>query len=148
MDSIPPLLGLALRAGRLAAGEEPVEAVCRAHKAYLMLLAKDAADNTIRRANQFCQAGKTICLTLPFTKEELGACLGRASCAIAVISEIGFAASVAEKLAKVDPETYGAAWDTLSQRAARFKKRRDDKRTQQKKHRSGKPSAFKSEKSI
>ena len=50
MDSIPSLLGLALRAGRLAVGEEPVGAACRGHKAYLLLLASDAADNTIRRA--------------------------------------------------------------------------------------------------
>ena len=43
MDSIPSLLGLALRAGRLAVGEEPVGAACRGHKAYLLLLASDAA---------------------------------------------------------------------------------------------------------
>ena len=50
MDSIPSLLGLALRAGRLAVGEEPVGVACRCHKGYLLLLASDAADNTIRRA--------------------------------------------------------------------------------------------------
>ena len=44
MDSTTSLLGLALRAGRLAVGEEPVGAACRAHKAYLLLLACDAAD--------------------------------------------------------------------------------------------------------
>ena len=77
MDSIPSLLGLALRAGRLAVGEEPVGTACRCHKGYLLLLASDAADNTIRRALHFSQAGKTICLTLPLTKEELGSGLGR-----------------------------------------------------------------------
>ena len=59
MDNIPSLLGLALRAGRLAVGEEPVGAACRCHKGYLLLLASDAADNTIRRALQFSQAGNT-----------------------------------------------------------------------------------------
>ena len=38
MDSIPSLLGLALRAGRLAVGEEPVGVACRCHKGYLLLL--------------------------------------------------------------------------------------------------------------
>ena len=142
MDNVTALLGLALRAGRLAAGEEAVEVVCRAHKAYLMLLASDAAENTIRRAGHI-RSEKTVCLTIPLTKEELGSCLGRASCAIAVISEIGFAASLAEKLAQMDPATYGDARDTLTARAARFKKRRDDKRAQQKKTRTGKPSARK-----
>ena len=69
MDSIPSLLGLALRAGRLAVGEEPVGVACRCHKGYLLLLASDAADNTIRRALHFCQAGKTICLTLTLTTQ-------------------------------------------------------------------------------
>ena len=105
MDSILPLLGLAFRAGRLAVGEEPVGAVCRAHKAYLLLLAHDAADNTIRRAHHFCQAGKTVCLTIPFSKDELGSCLGRTSCAMLAVSDVGFAAAVAEKLAQADPET-------------------------------------------
>ena len=96
MDSIPSLLGLALRAGRLAVGEEPVGVACRCHKGYLLLLASDAADNTIRRALHFCQAGKTICLTLPLTKQELGSGLGRASCAMLALTDVGFAAAVAE----------------------------------------------------
>ena len=94
MDSIPSLLGLALRAGRLAVGEEPVGVACRCHKGYLLLLASDAADNTIRRALHFCQAGKTICLTLPLTKQELGSGLGRASCAMLALTDVGFAAAV------------------------------------------------------
>ena len=147
MDSIPSLLGLAFRAGRLAVGEEPVGAVCRAHKAYLLLLAHDAADNTIRRAHHFCQAGNnTICLTLPHTKDELGSCLGRTSCAMLAISDIGFAAAVADKLAKADPDTYGNARDQLSQKAARAKKRRDEKRAHEKNLRMGKKSAPRREK--
>ena len=97
MDSIPSLLGLALRAGRLAVGEEPVGTACRCHKGYLLLLASDAADNTIRRALHFSQAGKTICLTL--------------------------------RLAQDDQKTYGEAWQTLAQKAARVKQRRDAKRS-------------------
>ena len=97
MDSMTSLLGLALRAGRLAVGEEPVGAACRAHKAYLLLLACDAADNTIRRAHQFTQAVKTITLPLPLDKTALGACLGRKSCAMVALTDVGLAASVAEK---------------------------------------------------
>lgn len=129
MDNIPSLLGLALRAGRLAVGEEPVGAACRCHKGYLLLLASDAADNTIRRALHFSQAGKTICLTLPLSKEELGTSLGRSTCAMLAVTDVGFAASVAQQLAKTDPETYGPAWETLSAKAARVKKRREEKRS-------------------
>ena len=116
MDSIPSLLGLALRAGRLAVGEEPVGTACRCHKGYLLLLASDAADNT-------------ICLTLPLTKEELGSGLGRTSCAMVAVTDVGFAASIAERLAQDDQETYGEAWQTLAQKAARVKQRRDAKRS-------------------
>ena len=108
-------------------GEEPVGTACRAHKGYLLLLASDAADNTIRRALHFCQAGNTISLKLPLTKAELGSGVGRSSCAMLAITDVGFAAAVAEKLAQADPEAYGQAWETLSQKAARAKKRRDEK---------------------
>ncbi|MFR2157879.1 MAG: L7Ae/L30e/S12e/Gadd45 family ribosomal protein [Evtepia gabavorous] len=118
MDSIPSLLGLALRAGRLAVGEEPVGVACRCHKGYLLLLASDAADNTIRRALHFCQAGITICLTLP-DQTGAGQRAGRASCAMLALTDVGFAAAVAEKLAQLDPEAYGPAWETLSNKAAR-----------------------------
>ena len=125
MDSISSLLGLALRAGRLAVGEEPVGAASRSHKAYLLLLASDAADNTIRRAHHFTQTGtNTICLSVPLTKEELGGALGRASCAMLAVTDVGLAAALAEKLAAADEKTFGPARDALSAKAAKAKKRR------------------------
>ena len=77
----------------------------------------------------FSQAGKTICLTLPLTKEELGSGLGRTSCAMVAVTDVGFAASIAERLAQDDQETYGEAWQTLAQKSARVKQRRDAKRS-------------------
>ncbi len=58
----------------------------------------------------------------PLTKQELGSGLGRASCAMLALTDVGFAAAVAEKLAQLDPEAYGPAWETLSNKAARVKK--------------------------
>lgn len=132
MDSIPSLLGLAFRAGKLAVGEEPVGVACRVHKAYLLLLAHDAADNTIRRALHLSQGGNSICLTLPYSKAELGGCLGRASCAMLAITDVGFAAATAKKLAQADPEEYGQVLEVLSKKAERAKKRRNEKRKQTK----------------
>lgn len=48
-DPILHLLGLAKKAGRLEIGEEPVGAAARAHQARVLLLAADAAPNTVRR---------------------------------------------------------------------------------------------------
>ena len=136
MDSIPSLLGLALRAGRLAVGEEPVGAACRGHKAYLLLLASDAADNTIRRATAIEfrseESGDHVRRIHDITKHllsrtELGSGLGRTACAMAALTDVGFAAAVAQRLAQSDPAAYGPAWQALSQKASQAKKRRDQK---------------------
>ena len=141
MDSILSFLGLIYRAGRLAVGEEPVGAAARAHKAYLLLLASDAADNTVRRAEHFCQAGKTVLLTALWTRQELGGAVGRTACAMMAVSDVGSAAALAEKLAARDPERFGAARDALVPKAARAKRRRDETRAHKKNVRSGKTSA-------
>ncbi|MBQ5583911.1 MAG: ribosomal L7Ae/L30e/S12e/Gadd45 family protein [Ruminiclostridium sp.] len=138
MDNIPNLLGLVHRAGKLAIGEEPVAALCRDHKAYLLLLAQDAAENSVRRAHLYAQSSENnLCVTIPLTKDELGSGLGRNSCAMVAIGDMGFAAAVADRLAKADPEHYAALSQLLAEKAARAKKRRDEKR--EKTTRPGKP---------
>ncbi len=92
------LLGLARRGGRLAVGEEPSFKEIRAHKAKLLVVASDAADNTARRAQHWADWGKVPLLTLPYRKEELGAALGRSSCALAVLTDAGLAGAVKKKL--------------------------------------------------
>ena len=140
MDNIPNLLGLVHRAGKLAIGEEPVAALCRDHKAYLLLLAQDAAENSVRRAQLYAQSSENnLCVTIPLTKDELGRGLGRNSCAMVAIGDMGFAAAVADRLAKADPEHYAALSQLLAEKAARAKKRRDEKR--EKTTRPGKPKA-------
>ena len=129
MDNIPNLLGLVHRAGKLAIGEEPVAALCRDHKAYLLLLAQDAAENSVRRAHLYAQSSENnLCVTIPLTKDELGRGLGRNSCAMVAIGDMGFAAAVADRLAKADPENYAALSQLLAEKSARAKKRRDEKR--------------------
>ena len=137
-DPILHLLGLAKKAGRLEIGEEPVGAVCRAGQARLVLLASDAAPNTRRRASHFSQAGKVPCLEAPFTKEELGLVLGRSSCAMLSLTDAGFSAAVAEKLALRNPERYGPAAGALRERAGRVLQRQKEQRRHEKNLRSGK----------
>ena len=74
MDShnILSLLGLALRGGNLAVGEEPVEAVARARDARVLLLASDAAPNTRRRTEHFAQAGQCLWLQLHTDRDDRG----------------------------------------------------------------------------
>ena len=137
-------LSLARKAGRAELGEEPVGDVSRTGKAYVIAVASDASDHTWRRAKAYAAGTEQQCVRLPFSKDELGSCLGRTSCAMLAVSDVGFAAAVAEKLAQADPETYGQARDLLSQKSARAKKRRDETRAHEKNLRRGKPRKEKS----
>ena len=60
MDNTLHTIGLALRAGRLEVGEEPVGAICRARDCRLILVARDAGDATFRRVRHFADAGQCL----------------------------------------------------------------------------------------
>ena len=137
-DPILHLLGLARKAGKLELGEEPVGALCRARHARLVLLAGNAAPNTHRRAAHFGQAGNVLYLTLPHTKEELGFLFGRGSVAMMALSDAGMAASLVEKLAKMDPDRYGPAAEQLRVKADKMLQRQREKRQHEKNLRQGK----------
>ena len=137
-DPILRLLGLAKKAGRLELGEEPVGAACRARQAKLVLLAADAAPNTRRRAAHFGQTGEVLWLETPFSKSELGAVLGRSSCAMLALTDAGFAAAAAEKLTARDPERYGPAAQQLRAKADRALQRQREQRQHEKNLRQGK----------
>lgn len=137
-DPILHLLGLARKAGKLELGEEPVGAACRAKQAKLMLLASDAAPNTRRRAAHFGEAGNVLFLELPFTKAELGFAMGRGFCAMLALTDSGFAASLADKLAARSPERYAPAAEQLRIKAERVLQRQREKRQHEKNLREGK----------
>ncbi len=132
MADILSLVGLAKKAGKLEVGEEPVGAVCRARKAHLVLLASDAASNTARRAAHFGQAGKTLWITLPCSKSALGAAVGHTSCAMAAVTDAGFAAAIAQKLASDDPGSFGPAAEQLSRKADKVYERQKERRLHEK----------------
>ena len=138
MDKLLNLIGLAKKAGKLEVGEEPVGAAARSKHARLILIASDAADNTRRRALHFGEAGECICLEIPPTKEDLGRALGRTSCALLALTDIGFAEAVAKKLAESDEAHYGEAAKRLTIKAARAAERRKELKQHEKNLRAGK----------
>lgn len=136
-NAVLKLLGLAMRAKRLAVGEEPVGAVCRARDCRLILVARDAAENTFRRVRHFADAGQCLWISVPFTKEELGSAVGRTSCAMMALTDIGFAEAVAGKLATVAPEKYQQTAQQLSVKASRAAQRREEQRSHERNVRQG-----------
>lgn len=132
------LLGIALRGGNLTVGEEPVEAVARARDARLLILASDAADNTMRRVRHFADAGQCIWVRVPFTKAELGQTLGRSAVAVCAVTDIGLAAAVAHKLADIDPVRFDETASRLDLKAQRAAERRQEQLNHEKNVRTGK----------
>ena len=91
-------LGLAKRAGKVEAGDEGVTIAARAGKAKLILTAADAGRSTCVRADNSAQYAKCPVASLPYTKDELGAALGRDTVGVAAVTDIGFAHALIEKL--------------------------------------------------
>ena len=136
-DRILSLLGLSLRGGNLAVGEEPVDAAARAKDARLLLLAADSADNTRRRCEHMALAGNCLWVRLPCTKEQMGRALGRNSVALAAVTNIGLAAALAKLLAELDPEQYGGTAERMAEKARRAAERKAEQAAHEKNLRRG-----------
>ncbi|MGN0980932.1 MAG: 50S ribosomal protein L7 [Candidatus Avoscillospira sp.] len=128
-------LGLARRGNNLVYGEETVGAACRAGHGRLLLLAKDAADNTFRRARTFTQTGKPPMIRVPFTKDELGAAIGCNACAICLLTDVALAKAFVEALD--EPAHYAQLLADLEARVERVKKRRMEEKAHEKNLRHG-----------
>ena len=144
MERILSMLGLAHKAGRVEIGEEPVGSAARAKKARIILVASDAATGSVRRAMSFANTGSCLCLVIPATKNELGLALGRTSCAMAAVADIGFADAVAKKLAALEPKKYESAAERMAVKAQRARERRQEQLNHEKNLRMGKKKAPKS----
>ncbi len=138
MEQILSMIGLAKKAGKVAIGEEPVGAEARAKHARVLLVARDAGASSVRRAFSFASAGACLCLTVPWDKEQLGRALGRTSCAMAAVTDIGFAEAIVKKLAALDPQHYSGAAGQLEVKAKRAAQRRQEKLQHEKNVQQGK----------
>ena len=138
MDPILSMIGICRKAGKIEAGEEPVDAAVRARDARLLLLAADAADNTARRCARFAEVGQCLWLRIPESKYELGRALGRGSCAVLAITDTGLALAVAQRLAEHDPAKYDEAVAKLQVKAQRARERQEEQLRHEKNLRQGK----------
>ena len=119
------MTGMALRAGRLEPGDEAAGDACRYKRCRLLLLAGDAGEGARRRASHFAEEGQCLLAELPCTREELGAALGRKSCAMAAVTDLGLAQAIVQKLAQDEPEKFGEMADRLRLKAERAAQRRE-----------------------
>lgn len=137
MDKLLNLIGLAQKAGRLAVGEEPTGAAARARDARLILVAADAAENSVRRVRHFADAGQCLWCRIGADKDALGRAVGRSSCAMLAVTDIGFAEAIAKKLAEGDVRFTETA-EKLAVKAQRAAERRREAEAHEKNVRTGK----------
>ena len=136
MDKALNYLSLARKAGYAELGEEPVGAITRAGKGYLVVVAGDASDHTWRRAKSFVAGTSQQCIRLKCTKEELGFVVGRTSLAIAAITDAPLALALVKSLG--EPEKYKDAVAALEEKVQKLKKRQAEAKAHQKNVRKGK----------
>ena len=131
------LLGLARRARKLEIGEEPCGIACRSGKGRLLLIAKDAGDHTFRRARSYCRSGKPAYVCVPFTKDELGDCLGCNACALCALTDAPFAKAFLESLPELTQQ-HADILQELSRQTERVNQRRQEEKAHRKNVRFGK----------
>ena len=136
MDKALNYLSLARKGGMAELGEEPVGAITRAGKGYLVLVASDASDHTWRRAKSFVAGTEQQCIRVKFTKDELGFVIGRTSLAIAAITDVQLALAMVNALG--EPEKYKAAIEVLTQKSQKAKKRQAEAKAHKRNVRMGK----------
>ena len=136
MDKALNYLSLARKAGLAELGEEPVGAMCRTGKAYLVMVASDASDHTWRRAKSFVAGTEQQCLRLKATKEELGFVVGRQSLAIAAVTDPALALALVKSLG--EPEKHKQVLEVLEAKALKAKKRQSEAKAHKRNVRMGK----------
>ena len=127
MDKALNYLALARKAGRIELGEEPVGAAARAQHARLVVVAADASDHTWRRAKSFVAGTAQQCVKTPFSKDEMGAAVGRTSLAIACFTDPALALAFVKAL----PNPDAAVLEQLQKRTDRVQQRQAEERAHQ-----------------
>ena len=136
MDKALSLLALARKGGIAELGEEPVGGAARGGKAYVILVAKDASDHTWRRAKSFAAGTEQQCVRLPWTKDQLGAAIGRDTLAIAAITDVQMALAMVAALPQ--EESNKPALEVLTAKAAKAKQRQQEAKAHRRNLRRGK----------
>ena len=136
MDKALSLLALARKGGIAELGEEPVGSAARGGKAYVILVAKDASDHTWRRAKSFAAGTEQQCVRLPWTKDQLGAAIGRDTLAIAAITDVQMALALVAALPQ--EESNKPALEVLTAKAAKARQRQQEAKAHRRNLRRGK----------
>lgn len=98
-NKVMSYLGLAMRAGKLASGEEGVLQAVRSGQAVMVLVAEDASGNSRKKYRDKCEFYH-VPLIEPLTRHELGRALGKAERVAVAVTDAGFAGLIEKVLSE------------------------------------------------
>ena len=84
MDKVYSLLGLATKAGQLLSGDETCERAIKSDKAVLVIVSKDASENTKDKFKSMCKF-RNVCYREYGEKQELGKYTGKDKRSVLVV---------------------------------------------------------------
>lgn len=124
MSSPLNYISLARKAGLVETGEENSGVIIRSGKAKLLVLAADASDNAVRRAEGYIQGRNVLILKSPYTKLELASAAGKSGCSMLVFTDLAMASGFVSAIAEEQPEEYAALRDEICAKNKRAVQRR------------------------
>lgn len=102
-DNILSMLSIAAKARKVVSGESQTEQAIKANKAYLVVVAEDASENTKKLFRDKCKFYETA-IVFYGNRESLGRCIGKTFRASLAIVDEGLAQAVQKKLAQQTTE--------------------------------------------
>ncbi len=87
------MLGLAMKAGKVASGEFSTEKSVKSGKAWLVLVSEDASENTKKKFSNMCDFYEVPSYTFG-TKERLGEVIGKGQRSSLAVTDENFAKSI------------------------------------------------------
>ncbi|KRQ86990.1 putative ribosomal protein YlxQ [Caloramator mitchellensis] len=97
MNNLYSFLGLMQRAGKLTSGDDGVEIDIKKRKSYLVIIAEDASENTMKRFMNMCE-NNNIRFVLFGQKSKIGNSIGKSARAVLSIKDKNFAEGFLSKL--------------------------------------------------
>ena len=99
------LIGLATKAGKTVSGEFSTEKAVKSKKAYLVMVSKEASDNTKKMFTNMCTYYKVpICYF--GKKDELGHAMGKELRASLAVVDEGFARAIVKQMNTIGGSEY------------------------------------------
>ncbi|MEF9946371.1 MAG: ribosomal L7Ae/L30e/S12e/Gadd45 family protein [Lachnospiraceae bacterium] len=96
-DKALSLIGLATKAGKIASGEFSAEKAAKAGKAFLIIVAEDASDNTKKKFQNMCDFYQVpICFY--GNRDTLGHAMGKEFRASLAVLDAGFAKGIIKQM--------------------------------------------------